>query len=87
MTSPSTCTVLTTEANELLSQLHTRMPVILDAADYTPWLSTTSQGVSGLVSLLRPFPADRMKFDAVARTVSNARNEGPACIEPARPEN
>jgi putative SOS response-associated peptidase YedK len=31
-----TCTVLTTEANELLSQLHTRMPVILDAADYRP---------------------------------------------------
>ena len=80
-----TCTVLTTEANELLSQLHTRMPVILDAADYTPWLDTASQHASGIMSLLCPFPPDRMRFDAVSRTVNNARNEGPDCIEPALP--
>jgi putative SOS response-associated peptidase YedK len=81
-----TCTVLTTEANELLSQLHTRMPVILDTADYMPWLSPASKDAPGLVSLLRPFPPDRMRFDAVGRTVNNARNEGPDCIEPALPE-
>ena len=49
-----------------------------------PWLSTTSEDATGILSLLRPFPPDRMRFDAVSRTVNNARNEGPDCIEPAR---
>jgi putative SOS response-associated peptidase YedK len=79
------CTILTTEANELLGQLHNRMPVILDAADYTPWLDTSSKDASAVAGLLVPFLADRMKFDAVGQTVNNARNEGAACIEPARP--
>jgi putative SOS response-associated peptidase YedK len=73
---------LTTDANELLGQLHDRMPVILDAADYTSWLDTAEKDVSKVAGLLVPFPAERMKFDAVGQTVNNARNEGPACIEP-----
>jgi putative SOS response-associated peptidase YedK len=32
------CTILTTQANELLGTLHDRMPVIMDAADYARWL-------------------------------------------------
>jgi putative SOS response-associated peptidase YedK len=76
---------LTTEANELLGQLHDRMPVILDAADYTPWLDTVSNDASQVAGLLVPFPANRMRCDAVGQTVNNAHNEVQACIEPARP--
>jgi putative SOS response-associated peptidase YedK len=75
------CTIVTTDANELLRPLHNRMPVILNAADYTRWLDTSSDA-SEVAGLLAPFPADRMRYDAVSRTVSNPRNEGPACIEP-----
>jgi putative SOS response-associated peptidase YedK len=64
---------LTTKANELLGRLHNRMPVILDAADYMPWLDTATNDASQIASLLVPFPADRMKFDAVGQTVNNPR--------------
>jgi putative SOS response-associated peptidase YedK len=76
------CTILTTHANELLSTLHHRMPVILDASDYSRWLDTASNDASAVECLLLPFPANRMKLDAVSVTVNNARHEGPDCIEP-----
>jgi len=31
--------IVTTEANELMSSVHTRMPVILHPKDYTRWLT------------------------------------------------
>jgi putative SOS response-associated peptidase YedK len=48
-----TCTILTTEANPLAAQVHSRMPVILDPADYADWLA-------GEPIPLVPFPAERM---------------------------
>jgi putative SOS response-associated peptidase YedK len=33
------CTILTTAANEICSELHDRMPVIVDPADYEAWLN------------------------------------------------
>jgi putative SOS response-associated peptidase YedK len=38
-----TCTIITTEPNELMSTLHSRMPVILDAKDYDQWLDPAPQ--------------------------------------------
>lgn len=35
----ASCTIIVTEANTLLSPIHERMPVILDAADYSAWLA------------------------------------------------
>lgn len=69
------CTIITTDANELTSQVHVRMPVILDAADYDAWL--TEEEVP-----LIPFPADRMTARTVSTFVNNARHEGLQCIEP-----
>jgi hypothetical protein len=39
---------------------------------------------SAVEGLLLPFPAERMKLDAVNPVANNARHEGPDCIEPAR---
>ncbi|WP_263382255.1 SOS response-associated peptidase [Granulicella arctica] len=49
--------IVTTEANELMSQIHTRMPVILHTRDYDRWLSReiTEQPPT---ELLRPFESD-----------------------------
>ena len=74
------CTVITTDANELAAKVHNRMPVILDPVDYDFWLNPESGEAA---YMLTPFPADRMTATPVSTTVNNARNEGPECIAPA----
>jgi putative SOS response-associated peptidase YedK len=77
-----TCTIITTEPNDLLRPLHNRMPVILPAADYAQWLDPeTPRGP--LLALLHPYPAEEMTAYPVHRTVNNARHEGPECIAAA----
>jgi len=81
-----TCTLLTTEANELMQPLHNRMPVIIAPEDYSTWLGNGSDAsrheLDQLRHLLRPYPADRMAAMPVSTFVNNARNEGAQCIEP-----
>jgi putative SOS response-associated peptidase YedK len=76
-----TCTILTTEANELMRSLHERMPVIVYPRDEEEWLDPRSTPES-LSALLVPFADDRMEAFPVNPHVSNAKNQGPKCIEP-----
>ena len=73
------CTILTTNANELVSDMHDRTPVILSPADYHAWLETDRENV---LEMLRPFPASEMTAVAVNPIVNNVRSEVPQCIEP-----
>ena len=77
------CTILTTEANELVRPIHDRMPVIVDAADYARWLDSAVDRPEPLRPLLRPYPSDRMKAHPVSTRVNHPGNEDPRCIEPA----
>jgi putative SOS response-associated peptidase YedK len=77
------CTILTTEANALMKQLHDRMPVILPPADHDRWLDPLAKDMAALQALLVPYPDEGMIATAVSSYVSNARNEGPKCMEPA----
>jgi putative SOS response-associated peptidase YedK len=77
------CTVLTTDANELVRALHDRMPVIVDPKDYAAWLDPNLQEPGSLQHMLRPFRADQMIAFPVSRRVNDPRNEAPDCIEPA----
>ena len=80
-----TCTLLTTEPNDLLAPIHNRMPVIIAPEDYDEWLDVSSEGpgfLSLLHHLLRPYPARAMDVYPVSTYVNNARNEGEACIAP-----
>jgi putative SOS response-associated peptidase YedK len=76
------CTIITTESNELLAPLHDRMPVILAEQDWPPWLGETSAGEAELKALLRPYPSERMKLWPVGRAVGNWRNDGPHLADP-----
>jgi putative SOS response-associated peptidase YedK len=76
-----TCTILTTEANEIMRPLHDRMPVILDSAAESTWLDPRSS-TEALQSLFVPFTSERMEAYAVSSWVSNAHNQGPRCLEP-----
>jgi putative SOS response-associated peptidase YedK len=75
------CTILTTEPNELLRSIHDRMPVILEPQDYDRWLDPT-QRPELLQPLLRPYDAQQMVSYAVNTQVNNPRHDRPDCIEP-----
>lgn len=80
------CTVLTTTANELMAPIHDRMPVILDAQDYSAWLGTGAElnpgQVEDLQHLMRPFDAEQMKAYRISNYVNDPRHEGAECIRP-----
>ena len=70
------CTILTTDANEFMHGLHTRMPVILAQADFDRWLR------DGDRSLLQPCPEGVLKAFPVTTAVNNVRNNNPDCLLP-----
>lgn len=74
--------IVTTEANELMSPVHTRMPVILHPRDYRRWLSREPSDQPPL-DLLRPFEADAMKAGCCNPLVGNVRNNGPEMLNSA----
>ena len=65
-----TCTLITTRANRFMSDLHERMPVILDAAHYKAWLERPDP------QLLEPAAEERLKAHPVSRAVNNPRHDG-----------
>ena len=75
------CTIITTGANELLSELHDRMPVILGEEEYDRWLDPKFDDAETLKSLLGPYAALDMTCYPVSTIVNNARNETPECVE------
>ena len=81
------CTILTTEANDLMAPIHNRMPLILEEGDWSAWLGSGSDDppdkLAKLQGLFRPYDPKRMKLRAVSTYVNSPRNEGEQCIEPA----
>ncbi len=77
-----TCAIITTTPNELMSELHNRMPVILDKADFADWLNPMPCPPDSLIHLIRPFPADRMSAHPVSTLVNTPGNDRPELIEP-----
>jgi putative SOS response-associated peptidase YedK len=78
----ASCTILTTNANELMQPIHDRIPVILQSEDYDLWLDVQVQDPEMLKPLLQPFPAEAMTAYPVSTVVNNARNNTPECIVP-----
>ncbi|HJN13407.1 MAG TPA: SOS response-associated peptidase [Pirellulaceae bacterium] len=74
------CTILTTEPNELMQSLHDRMPVILSPDDYAMWLDPSFEQIDALKALQRPFAPEEMIADPVSTLVNSPRNESPECI-------
>jgi putative SOS response-associated peptidase YedK len=74
------CTILTTDANELMQPIHERMPVILPPDQYGLWLDPRCQDAGKLAKLLRPFPSTGMMAYPVSTLVNNPRNDVPQCV-------
>jgi len=76
------CTILTTEANDLMRPLHDRMPVILDVKDFDCWLDPAVQEPKKLEPLLAPYSGDDLTAYPISTCVNSPRNQRPQCIEP-----
>ncbi|MGV0024668.1 SOS response-associated peptidase [Phormidesmis priestleyi] len=76
-----TCTILTTDANSLLSQVHDRMPVMLHPEDYDRWLDPQNQDTDALQSLLRPYESEAMVSYAVSPIVNSPTHDQQDCVE------
>jgi putative SOS response-associated peptidase YedK len=74
------CTILTTDANELMQPIHERMPVIIPPQQYGAWLDPQCQDTKELAKLLRPYPSEGMLAYRVSTLVNNWKNDVPECI-------
>lgn len=79
-----TFTILTCPANPLVAELHDRMPVILDPADYAAWLDPDAERPA-LEALLAPYPAERMETWPVSTRVNSPRNDDPSLLDKVAP--
>jgi putative SOS response-associated peptidase YedK len=77
----SSCTVITTSPNEVLTGIHDRMPVILRREDESNWLDRGIKDTPSLENLLKPYPAEQMTLYQVSPQVGNVKNDSPECIE------
>ncbi|MHC5024335.1 MAG: SOS response-associated peptidase [Planctomycetota bacterium] len=77
------CTVLTTDANETLSDLHDRMPVILEPESFDAWLDPEQQDAAALTAMLEPAAAGILAFHPVSRRVNSPKNDDAKLLEPA----
>ncbi len=76
------CTILTTEPNDLVLPVHDRMPLILEPAGYDAWLAHDSVPERDLVPLFRPYSGGQMESYPVSPMVNSAEPDTPECIAP-----
>lgn len=73
-------TIVTTTPNELMADLHHRMPVILDSEERKLWLNTEAP-LDQVLELVRPYEGKPMEAVRVSTKVNSPRNEGPDLLQ------
>ncbi|MDR7236645.1 SOS response-associated peptidase [Neobacillus drentensis] len=69
-----TCSVITTGPNELMKDIHDRMPVILKPEDEKTWLDQSNSDTNDLNKLLIPYDENSMETYEVSSLVNSPRN-------------
>jgi putative SOS response-associated peptidase YedK len=78
----STCTIITTEANEAVKPIHDRMPVILPKDKEDIWIDPTAEDKGILLGILRPYPPEEMEAYEVSTKVNYPNYNTSPNIEP-----
>lgn len=76
------CTIVTCEPNNLMAELHDRMPVILGEEDWATWLGEVPATEAHIRAMLKPFAAERMTTWPVSKAVGSVKNQGAELIAP-----
>ncbi|PRY92526.1 SOS response-associated peptidase [Donghicola tyrosinivorans] len=74
-----TCAIVTCAANEGMSTIHHRMPVVLEPENFGLWLGEEGHGAA---PLMRPAAEEVLRWYRVDPAVNSNRAEGPELIEP-----
>ncbi len=72
--------VITTDANELVAQMHNRMPLIIAPKDYARWLSDEPDPRD----LMVPFPTEPMRMWPISTRVNKPENDDSSILEPIK---
>jgi putative SOS response-associated peptidase YedK len=75
-----TYAIITTTANEMMTPIHARMPVVLERDAWPVWLG---EAAGDHLALLHPAGEDVLRAVAVSRAVNSVRNNGAELLNPA----
>ena len=73
-----TFAVITTDANQLVAEIHDRMPLILAPKDYLRWLGEETDPRD----LMKPFPSEAMRMWPISTWVNKPENDDPSIVDP-----
>jgi putative SOS response-associated peptidase YedK len=76
-----TTAILTTKANDLLVELHERMPVLLQADGVTLWLDESVTNPKCFLPLYVSFPAELLVVEPVSDRVNSVKYDDAKCLE------
>ena len=82
--SQHTFLILTTTPNEVVEEVHDRMPVILKRDQEKKWLDKYSSEEE-LAKMLLPFPAELMQSYTVSPLVNSVQNDSPGILRRTSP--
>src|SRR5690606_3965565 len=69
------CTIITTEANDVVKDIHDRMPVILTQESEQIWLDRSIEDSELLKTQLVSYPADEMELYPISSLVNSPKND------------
>jgi putative SOS response-associated peptidase YedK len=76
----TSCAIITTDSNSIVSPIHDRMPVILSRENEKAWISDIS--VKGALSMLKPYDPKSMRAYEISALVNSPSNDTPKVLEP-----
>ncbi|MBN1256512.1 MAG: SOS response-associated peptidase [Planctomycetes bacterium] len=75
------CAILTTDANQKLSPIHNRMPVIIGPDNWQLWMDSKVQVPKEIAHLLSPCADELISLYPVGKYVNSPRSDGPECVQ------
>jgi putative SOS response-associated peptidase YedK len=79
-----TCTIITAPADELNARIHSRMPLILNPANYDSWLDRYLNDYEKIDALLEPLSSELLTSYPVSKAVNSPKNNTPELLLPQR---
>ncbi len=76
------CTIITTDSNDLIRPIHDRMPVIVTKESEATWLDPSNREMDRFKEILKAYPSDEMESYQVSQVVNSPANNLPECMEP-----
>jgi putative SOS response-associated peptidase YedK len=82
----ASCTIITGEPNDKMSEIHDRMPVMLPPSAWDQWLDPEVGDLDLLGRFLVPAPSELIQIHPVSTEVNNVRNQGSHLTDPVDPD-